>query len=281
MNSLEKGNLFLLHPLRPIKANPRLLYSDDATLRVCIISLACYKGPIRVVNFFERKVSNVAKAGGRKAKEGATFANPSVSKRGTKMAAEATSSPKKAAAADVSENSTANRPEVNSPVAEPTSAKGPTADQHTPAPSLQEDVSELDGVKLPAARGKAGTFGGPKDRSAKPDDKLALPTGLHFQYERYRSLNANHFYCAMRWDYRQNHMSAEEGKRWFANKKILVTNPRNGLAVVVRAVDYGPHEKTGLIISISPGAAEALGLTADDEVNCAFADQKARPGPVE
>src|SRR4030095_11676175 len=30
---------------------------------------------------------------------------------------------------------------------------------------------------LPATQGKAGVFGGPKDRGMKPDDKLALPTG--------------------------------------------------------------------------------------------------------
>ena len=169
---------------------------------------------------------------------------------------------------------------TGTPSVEKASAAGPDSEP-TARKAVQENVSELDGVKLPAARGGAGVFGGPKDRSAKPDDKLALPTGLHFQYERYRSLNPKHFYCAMRWDYRQNHMSAEEGKRWFANKKVLVTNPRNGLAVVAGAVDYGPHESTGMIVSISPGAAEALGLAPDDEVICAFADQKSRLGPVE
>ena len=166
-------------------------------------------------------------------------------------------------------------------------AAPPQAQDNQPAPphpapavqeTAQEEVSELEGVRLPAARGRTGIFGGPKDRSAKPEDKLALPTGLHFQYERYRTLNPNHFYCAMRWDYRQNHMSAEEGKRWFANKKIRVINPRNGVAVILRAVDYGPHESTGLIMSISPAAAEALGLADDDEIKCEFADQKSRFG---
>ena len=225
----------------------------------------------------------MAKAGGKKGTESAKHAKPSGSKNAREKAPEAGSNPKKTATA-ASKESTAARPEVENAVAEPAKEAPeqtpPAAHSAQPA-AVEEDVSELDGVKLPAARGRAGTFGGPKDRGAKPDDKLALPTGLHFQYERYRSLNANHFYCAMRWDYRQNHMSAEEGKRWFANKKILVKNPRNGLSVVLRAVDYGPHEKTGMIISISPGAAEALGLAAEDEVTCAFADQKSRPGPVE
>ena len=149
------------------------------------------------------------------------------------------------------------------------------------APMEPEEISELDGVRLPNSRGKVGVFGGPRDHSAKADDKLALPIGLHFQYERVRSLNGRSFYCAMRWDYRQNHMSPEEGKRWWANKRIVVTNPANGKSVVVRAVDYGPHENTGLAILISPGAAEALGVEVGGDVEMKFADQKAQLGPVQ
>jgi len=108
-----------------------------------------------------------------------------------------------------------------------------------------------------------------------------LPTGRHFVYERVRTLKPESFYCAMRWDYHLIHKSPEEGKRWWANKKLLVTNSKTGKAVVVRAVDYGPHENTGLDIGISPGAAEALGVEVGDEVDIAFADQKAPSGPVE
>jgi hypothetical protein len=137
-----------------------------------------------------------------------------------------------------------------------------------------------DDAQLPATRGKASVFGGPKDRGFKPDDKLALPTGPHFAYERIRTLNPKGFYCAMRWDYRFQHMSPEEGKRWWANKKLRVTNPKSGASVVVRAVDYGPHENTGFDISVSPGAAESLGIEIGDEVEIGFADQKATLGPV-
>jgi hypothetical protein len=137
-----------------------------------------------------------------------------------------------------------------------------------------------EGAQLPAARGKASVFGGPKDRGFKPDDKLALPTGPHFAYERIRSLNPKSFYCAMRWDYRFEHMSPEEGKRWWANRKLQVTNPNSGASVVVRAVDYGPHENTGFDISVSPGAAEALGIEIGDEVEIGFADEKASLGLV-
>ena len=156
----------------------------------------------------------------------------------------------------------------------PSMATAATADENHGASSAPDEA------QLPAKSGKAGVFGGPKDRGFKPDDKLALPTGPHFAYERIRSLNPKSFYCAMRWDYRFQHMSPEEGKRWWANKKLQVTNPKSGASIIVRAVDYGPHESTGFDISVSPGAAEALGIEIGDEVEIAFADQKATPGPV-
>ena len=153
--------------------------------------------------------------------------------------------------------------------------KSNAADSTAPQTATAPDNSQL-----PTQKGKINIFGGPKDRGFKADDKLALPTGNHFAYELVRSLNPKSFYCSMRWDYHLQHMSPEEGKRWWANKKILVTNPANGVAVVVRAVDYGPHENTGLDIGISPGAADALSVASGDEVEVAFADQKAQLGPV-
>jgi hypothetical protein len=80
---------------------------------------------------------------------------------------------------------------------------------------------------LPATSGKVGIFGGPKDRGIKPDDKLALPTGPHGVYERVRSLNPKSFYCSMRWNYHVEHLTPEEVKRSWANKKILVTNSKH------------------------------------------------------
>ncbi|MFY9570031.1 MAG: hypothetical protein WAV20_01355 [Blastocatellia bacterium] len=132
--------------------------------------------------------------------------------------------------------------------------------------------------QLPTTHAKLGVFGGPKDRGIKPDDKLALPTGPHGVYERVRSLNPKSFYCSMRWNYHVQHLTPEEVKRWWANKKLLLTNPKNSNAVVVRAVDYGPHENTGLDIGISPGAAEALAVEAGDEIDIALADSRAPLG---
>jgi len=162
--------------------------------------------------------------------------------------------------------------------AEKSTAKKEATDRA--ASTKAEAASAPDNAQLPASKGKVSIFGGPKDRGLKPDDKLALPTGPHFAYEKVRNLNPKSFYCSMRWDYHLQHMSPEEGKRWWANKKILITNPANGNAVVARAVDYGPHENTGLDIGISPGAAEALGVAAGDEVEIVFADQKAPTGLV-
>lgn len=159
----------------------------------------------------------------------------------------------------------------------------PKEEDQAPAEATAESPKEADvndNTLLPTTSGKAGLFGGPKDRSIKPDDKLELPIGRHFTYERARSLNWKSFYCAMRWNYRLLHMSPEEGKRWWANKKLTVTNPATGSSVVVRAVDYGPHEKSGLDILISPGAAEAIGVETGSEVEISFADQKAPLGPV-
>ena len=168
-------------------------------------------------------------------------------------------------------------------------ATGSGQDSSPPAPAASTPVEKipqwpdvetdsLDGVHLPVAHGKAAIFGGPKDRGVKRDDKLGLPIGAHYQYELVRNLNPKAFYCSMRWEYRQGHMSTEEGKRWWANKRVLVS--ANGKSVVVKAVDYGPHESSGFSLGISPGAAEALGIEQGDQVDVKFADQKSQLGPI-
>jgi hypothetical protein len=168
---------------------------------------------------------------------------------------------------------------AEAPASTPDLAEGNAPSMATP--TVAADAGALDPALLPAQRGKLGVFGGPKDRGIKPDDKLALPTGRHFTFERVRSLNPKGFYCAMRWDYHALGKSIGEGQRWWANKKLLVTNPTNGVSAVVRAVDYGPPESTGLTIAVSPGAAEALGVEIGDEVEIAFADPRLPAGVVE
>ncbi len=160
-------------------------------------------------------------------------------------------------------------------------AQGPPATQREVAAPAAKAPVITEQPELPTTQGKVGVFGGPKDRGIKPDDKLALPTGPHGVYERVRSLNPKSFYCAMRWNYHVQHMTPEEVRRWWANKKLTVTNSKTGKSVVTRAVDYGPHENTGLDISISPGAAEALGVEVGDEVEIALADAKSQLGATE
>lgn len=156
-----------------------------------------------------------------------------------------------------------------------------TRSQPATTPSAPPQTTTDREPQLPVTNGKLGVFGGPRDRGIKPDDKLALPTGPHGVYERVRSLNPSSFYCAMRWNYHVEHMTPEEVKRWWANKKLLVTNPKSGVSVVVRAVDYGPHENTGLAISVSPRAAETLDLEVGDDVDIAMADPKSQLGKQE
>ena len=189
---------------------------------------------------------------------------------------EAKPGPRKKAAEKSAPKTTTNTPKIASSEPDiPTQQNAAGAASSAPqAPVVDREP------QLPATHGKVGVFGGPRDRGIKPDDKLALPTGPHGVYERIRSLNPKSFYCAMRWNYHVEHLTPEEVKRWWANRKLLVTNPKNGNAVIVRAVDFGPHEKTGLDISVSPGAAEALGVEVGDEVDIASADSKSPLGPI-
>ena len=49
----------------------------------------------------------------------------------------------------------------------------------------------------------------------------------------------------MRWNYHVQHLTPEEVKRSWANKKLMVTNAKNGNAVVVRA-DPGGNERQSI-----------------------------------
>ena len=211
-------------------------------------------------------------------KEGKTDSKKTARKSSARPASP--ESTKRASAADAGKASAAKKSSVEGKSAGSDSKTSKEAGVSSAAPAPRTPVID-EQPKLPATHGKVNVFGGPKDRGIKPDDKLALPTGPHGVYERVRTLNPRSFYCAMRWNYHVEHMSPEEVKRWWANKKLLVTNANNGNAVVVRAVDYGPHENTGLDIGISPGAAEALGVEMGAEVDIALADPKSALGPTE
>jgi hypothetical protein len=108
-------------------------------------------------------------------------------------------------------------------------------------------------------KGRISSFGGPDDSGVSSDETGAL-TG-----ELLRSLSEDDYYCAMRWCYEPH------GVSFWANRRLLVINPINQQAVVVRAIDWGPNTSTGRIIDLSPKCLTALALNTDDDVICAFA----------
>jgi len=109
-------------------------------------------------------------------------------------------------------------------------------------------------------KGKVSWFGGSQDTGAVDADTAVL-TG-----DRLKSLNdPKDYYCAMRWSFEPN------GRRFWANQRILLVNPVNQKAVLVRAIDWGPAVKTGRILNVSQNTLTALEAKTDDELLIAFA----------
>jgi hypothetical protein len=92
-----------------------------------------------------------------------------------------------------------------------------------------------------------------------------------------------YWYVAMRWLYVDAKPGSKEfyaAKDWWHDKKILVTNPSNGIRVVLAVKDWGPNERTGRVIDVSETALNALGAVTDATVNIEFADQNSALGLV-
>jgi hypothetical protein len=125
-----------------------------------------------------------------------------------------------------------------------------------------------------AKEGKMSFFGGPNDQFIKPDANLALffnnpgdavanpdiflnqqPAGSSGLARR---LNPQAHYIACRWDY------TVTPKEFLRGIKVRVS--ANGRTEEARPVDFGPGEATGRVADLSPGLAQALGLSTDD--NC-------------
>lgn len=124
---------------------------------------------------------------------------------------------------------------------------------------------------LKANAGKCSFFGGPRDTGVGPHEGLALFTvplavcpahrGLFLQPVNpalglARQLDPDALYCAMRWDY------AQTGRNALLHGKVRV-QAGNGRVVWCAPADWGPNERTGRIIDLSPGAIEALGIETD------------------
>ena len=123
---------------------------------------------------------------------------------------------------------------------------------------------------LPASRGRVSMFGGPNG-GAYGEMALTGESGVNPR---------DPWYCAMRWDYYPNPNAVDGAKEWWKNRKILVVNPANQKAVVLRAADWGPHTNTGRVLDISPTALKELGAATDDVMHIAFAPEGVNLGPV-
>jgi N-acetylmuramoyl-L-alanine amidase len=125
-------------------------------------------------------------------------------------------------------------------------------------------------------KGKVSWFGGPNDDGVAPDEGLAfiydVDTAPHLflSYQPQgttglaRRLNPQAYYIATRWDY------GETPPPVLLEEMALVTAPKTGRSIKVYPADWGPHEDTGRVADISPGAMEALGIQTDDEVEVVF-----------
>ena len=133
---------------------------------------------------------------------------------------------------------------------------------------------ELSGMAF--VGGKASYFGGAGAQGTtaltrEPLGRLnvpAQPTAAQAQADPERF-----YYVAMRWDY-----SARNGQ-WWSRQRLLIVNPENGKAVVVRPVDWGPGHQTGRSLNLSPQALRDLGASTDAELLAAFATPGASLGP--
>jgi N-acetylmuramoyl-L-alanine amidase len=124
--------------------------------------------------------------------------------------------------------------------------------------------------------GKVSHFGGPLDQGVGPDEPLAWITAVEQKPEIFlsyqpegttglaRRLNPASLYLATRWDY------SETPPPVLLEEMALVTAPKTGRSVKCYPADWGPHEDTGRVADISPGAMELLGITTDDIVEVVF-----------
>ncbi len=126
------------------------------------------------------------------------------------------------------------------------------------------------------AAGTVSWFGGPSDRGVSSTETGAI-TGerlrsLHRQSQPSSSELArnpeDYYYAAMRFDY------GPRGRTWWRKARLLVVSPKNGVAIVVRPVDWGPNTRTRRVIDLGRQCLRDLGISTDGEAYVSFA----RPG---
>lgn len=119
---------------------------------------------------------------------------------------------------------------------------------------------------LPATRGRTGVIS-TNQLFELTDPERSGPGGVGSE-----TGPVDEWFVQMRWPYREDTaltpLSSEKilssivmtgAKKWWKNRKILVVNPTNNRAVVLRAVDWGPSPTTGNVADISPAAMASLG----------------------
>ncbi len=122
--------------------------------------------------------------------------------------------------------------------------------------------------------GKISTFGGPYDSGMRRNEPLSLynenehaicdrwpdlflPRSLDLTQGTSKRLRPDGLYFAYKFG---NQLSRDQLRRipW------ILMNPVNKKCVMVRLVDYGPHESTGRTFDISPKAGELLEVKTDE-----------------
>ncbi len=128
--------------------------------------------------------------------------------------------------------------------------------------------------------GKVSHFGGPDDTGVSPSEGLAFIYStsdqpdlfLSYQPENTsglaRRLNPEIPYVAVRWPYTSSNKS--QWREVLLKEMALIEAPSTGKFLKAYPADWGPHEDTGRVADISPGAMEHLGLTTDDSVKVTF-----------
>lgn len=128
------------------------------------------------------------------------------------------------------------------------------------------------------AHGKMSWFGGPKDTGVTPSEGLAFISSYDQRPDLFlsqqppgttglaRRLNPEVSYIACRWDYNTTSKTMLRSKE----QRALVTATKTGLSVACWPADWGPHERTGRVADLSPGACSLLGITTDDVVDVVY-----------
>jgi N-acetylmuramoyl-L-alanine amidase len=135
--------------------------------------------------------------------------------------------------------------------------------------------------------GKMSYFGGPSDTGVSPSEGLALcePSEVHLFPDTMflpeqppnttglaRRLNPDYPYVAARWDYNVT------PRDFLQNSTVIVTAAKTGKKLAARPIDWGPNEKTGRAMDLSPGLCAHLGLQTDDTATMVL--QLPAPAPV-